>query len=968
MKKFLLTLLVLVTGISTYTRAQDMATISGTVYDQAIDDILPGAVVKVANTGNGARADMDGNFQLEIEPGTYELVFTFIGYEPVTQAVTVAAGEEVKLGKIKMGDIKEVELDEAVVQAKISRKTENAMLSVKKLSSNVIDGITSDNFRKIGDGDAAATIKRVPGVSINEGKYVYVRGLGDRYTKTTLNGVDIPGLDPDRNTLQLDIFPTSVMDNIIVKKSFTADLPADFTGGIVDIGLKDFPEAKKIQISGNLGYNPQFHFNNDYLYYKGSSTDFLGFDNGQRDIPATSNIPSFSDAISDPTGPQAQRFAEILSDFDPHMSALQKMSGLDFGFGASMGNFFQKSENRSSAYNVLVNYKNHTKFYQDAEYGQYGLLADPSETQMEMREQQVGDYGVSEALLSLMGGYTMNRAKSKYLFNVLHIQSGESKAGIFNFEKSNQGSDYVGFQHNLEYQQKSLTNLYLSGKYDFKPSNWELEWKAAPTLSRMKDPDIRFTRYVNRGGSPAIGTEGGLPQRIWRDLTEVDLNLKTDATKTTELFGREAKVKTGISYNFKNRDYVLRSFYINPRPGSRSIDLTGNPDELFFPENLWPNQENVTMGVIYQALFQPRNSNEYNANVNNIAAYGSLDAELTPKLKTIIGLRAENYVQRYTGENQVGDIVLDNDKVLDNLGLYPSLNLVYSATDKSNIRFSATRTVARPSMKELSYAEIYDPLTGRTFIGGLFQDVDYQTGKTYWDGQLVSTKINNFDLRYEIFPSVGNTFSVGAFYKHLQNPIEIVQSFKQAGAFQPRNVGDGQVLGAELEYRHDLGFISSSMKPWSINLNMTYTQSSIQYSETEKESREANKRTGQTIGDSREMAGQAPYMINGGISYDGRAGGNGLEAGLFYNVQGPTLMYVGIVDRPDIYSVPFHSLDFNLNKNFGIEDQYRVGFNVTNLLGAKRQEVFKSYQSDDQIFTSYYPGRLMKLSFAYTIR
>ncbi len=154
----------------------------------------------------------------------------------------------------------------------------------------------------------------------------------------------------------------------------------------------------------------------------------------------------------------------------------------------------------------------------------------------------------------------------------------------------------------------------------------------------------------------------------------------------------------------------------------------------------------------------------------------------------------------------------------------------------------------------------------------------------------------------------------------------------------------------------------------SFTTNLTYTQSSIKYSATEKESREANKREGQTIGDSREMAGQAPYMINAGLAYNGAVNNNGFEAGLFYNVQGPTLMYVGIVDRPDIYSKPFHSLDFNMRKTFGKEDKYSAGLNVNNLLGSKRQEVFQSYESSEQIFTSYFPGRLIKLSMSYTIK
>src|SRR5690606_15071102 len=185
------------------------------------------------------------------------------------------------------------ELGEVTITAEMLNTTEEALLTVKKRSPNMLDGISSANFRRIGDSDAASAIKRVPGVSVEEGKYVYVRGLGDRYTKSTLNGMEIPGLDPDRNSIQMDMFPTSLLDNIIVVKTFTADLPADFTGGIVDISTKDFPDEKNLGLSISAGYQPQMHFNSNYLSYPGGKLDFLGFDDGTRAIPTgkSSHVP-----------------------------------------------------------------------------------------------------------------------------------------------------------------------------------------------------------------------------------------------------------------------------------------------------------------------------------------------------------------------------------------------------------------------------------------------------------------------------------------------------------------------------------------------------------------------------------------------------------------------------------------------------------------------------------------------------
>ncbi len=296
------------------------------------------------------------------------------------------------------------------------------------------------------------------------------------------------------------------------------------------------------------------------------------------------------------------------------------------------------------------------------------------------------------------------------------------------------------------------------------------------------------------------------------------------------------------------------------------------------------------------------------------------------------------------------------------------MNLVYAVTDKQNLRFSYGKSIARPSFKEMSYAEIVDPLTGRTFIGGLFRDADDGAGIEYWDGKLKSTDIHNLDLRWEIYPTNDQTISVSAFYKKFINPIEIIQFASQAGAFQPRNVGDGQIIGGELEIRVGLQWISEKIKDFALITNVTVTDSRIELSKTEYESRVDNARDGQVIATYRKMAGQAPYIINSGIAYNGGLNGfwKGLEAGLYYNMQGQTLQYAGIVDRPDIYTVPFHSLNFNANKKFGKDNRMVLGLKISNLLNDKKEEVFKSFNANDQYFSSLTIGTTCSLKFAYS--
>lgn len=939
--------------------------IRGTVFDAATGDNLPGVTIFLEGTTLGTLSDLDGKFNLTVPAGKYTLRVSYISYETLhIDDLEVKPGEVTLMENLKLKEAT-IELAEVTITAKVVRNTEAALLTMKQKSANVIDGISAANFRKIGDSDAASSMKRVPGLSVEGGKYVYVRGLGDRYTKTTLNGMDIPGLDPDRNTLQLDIFPTNIIDNIIVFKSFTADLPADFTGGIIDITIKDFPEEKQGSISIGAGYNPAFHFNKNYVTYKGSSTDFLGFDDGTRKIPATSDIPFYANVVTDPYGPEGLRYQEILHDFNPTMSASRQMSFMDYSLGFSIGNQIPK-EKVTFGYNFAISYKNNTDYHKDAEYGRYGLSADPSVYQMEMREFQKGDLGVSNVIIGGLAGFAIKTKHSKYRINLLHLQSGESSAGIFDYIGADQGSEFSGFQHNLDYSERSMTNLLLDGKHVFSDARWDIEWKLSPTLSTMEDPDIRFTRYVTENGNYVIGTESGFPERIWRNLEEINLAGAIDVKKEFRFKNnRKADLKFGAAYTYKERDFAIRTFAFN----IRNVTLTGNPDELFYPENLWPIDSNVNRGTTYEASFVPVNPNQFTSNVNNVAGYISFETNIFKRLKTILGLRFENYVQRYTGQDQLGRYKLDNEKVLSNADFFPSINFIYSITDKQNLRFSYAMTTARPSFKELSYAEIYDPISGRTFIGGLFRDADDASGVVYWDGNLVSTDIHNFDLRWELFPKPSQTISVSGFYKRFINPIEIVQYATLAGAFQPRNVGEGHVLGGELELRLNWDLISESLKNWMFTANFTYIYSRIKLSTSEYESRLANARTGQTISQFREMSGQAPFMINAGLFYGGGEKGfwDGFEAGLYYNVQGLTLLYVGMVDRPDVYTKPFHSLNFNANKTLGEKKRFQIGLKLDNILLSKKEAVYKSFEADDQYFTRLDQGITISATLKYSL-
>ncbi len=950
MKNLFIVFLTIILSISL---SAQTGTVRGTVYDDATGETILFGNVLVQETQGGTTTDLDGAYALELPVGTYSLEFSYIGYSDVVISDVIVKEGEVNILDVRMGESSEI-MEEVVITAKQARNTEAALATIKRRSTNVLDGISSAKFKKIGDSNAAAAVKRVSGVSIEGGKYVYVRGLGDRYTKSILNGMDIPGLDPDRNTIQMDIFPTNIIDNIIVLKSFTADLPADFTGGVVNINTKDFPDEKNSSISLGISYNPSMHFNSNYLAYDGSSTDFLGFDNGDRDIPTDrrTDIPTRVAVLSDNS--KLPEYSRILGGFNTDLAAYRTNSFMDYSFGYSLGNQINK-ENGTWGYNLALTYKNSTDFYEDAINSRYGKGNSSDILEMDRREYQIGDFGQNSVLLAGLAGLSYKTSSSRYALNVLRIQNGESTAGLFNYEGSDQGSNFTADQHNLEYSERAITNVLLKGTHSFSDGGFTVNWKLSPTLSEITDPDIRFTRVRTDGDKYTIGTESGIPQRIWRYLEETNLAGKIDAVKEYKFNDQVAKFKFGGGYTRKERSYEIQNFGIF----TGNTTVTEDPNILLNPDNFFSNEN--PNGLYYEPQFIPINANQYDAEINTISAFVSNEMELIDDLKTVIGLRMESYTQYYSGVNQNRESFV-NAKVLDDLDFFPSVNLIYALNDNTNLRASFSQTIARPSFKEASFATIIDPLSGRTFIGGFFPDIDVATGEQIWDGNLESTDIQNYDLRLEFYGEKGQNISLSGFYKSFKNPIEIVQYVQATNNFQPRNVGDGMVLGAEIEFMKQLDVIG--LNNFAFNGNFTVTSSSIEMSETEYTSRVNNKRDGEEIEDTRAMAGQAPYIINAGLSY---RSGTGLEFGTYYNVKGKTLQYVGIADRPDVYSKPFHSLNLTANYSFGENGKYKAGMKIDNILASSRESIFESFGAADQLFSSLSPQTSIGLSLSYRI-
>ncbi|MCH1544204.1 MAG: TonB-dependent receptor plug domain-containing protein [Bacteroidia bacterium] len=940
-------------------------TVRGRIIDDKTGKSVYGAEIQLLKSS--IESDVDGKFELKAAAGTHNLSISLANYADLNLTdIVVKLGEVTTIGDVRLSPVTE-SMTAVRISVKRMQNTESALLASKRMAPNMIDGISAASFKRIGDGDAASAMKRVTGVSIEGGKYIYVRGLGDRYTKTTMNGVDIPGLDPDRNSIQMDLFPTSVIDNIVVAKTFTADMPADFTGGIVDLATKDFPSKKSFNVSFGLGYNPAMHLQSDYLDYEGSSTDFLGFDNGKRRNPTKglNQIPSVVDAVGGNT--LAEEFYRVNGEFDKNLGTTEKTSPVNFDFGISFANTKKLNRKYTLGYQSSLSYKNQTDLFRDAQFNLYAKQNETSQTELIPFERQTGNYGVNNVILGYLGSISLKSKSDKFRFNILHVQNGESKAGKFFFRNSLQGANWDAQQYNLEFNQRSLTNAFLSGKHTRDRGNWEVEWKVAPTLSTMYDPDVRFTRI--RVPDLTISSEAGFPQRIWRSLQEYNVANRLDITRKTRLSGFKTTLKFGAAYTFKYRDYSIESYQIQG-----GFDGFEDPQIIMLDQNLMSSTNRN--GFYYTADFVDgrgfrNNPNAFKGSVNYAATYLSGDVDFTKDFKLIAGLRGEMYQQFYSGINQNGD-ELNNQEVMNHLRLFPTVNMVYRLKRKTNLRASFTQTTARPSFKELSFAQILDPITGRSFQGGLFSEsvniVD-ENGQSQnlllWNGDLRPTNINNFDLRFETFMKRSDMFSVGVFYKSMTNPIEIVQYMADNNAYQPRNVGNATILGAEFELRKNLEVVHSALKYFSFNTNVTVTQSEISINDAEFLSRTFGARDGQTISRKRAMAGQAPYIVNGGLGYQSRT--KLFEAGVYYNVQGPTLQFVGYANRADVFTVPFHSLNLTASGKFGYKNRMNLALKVSNLLNDKREQIFSSYQANSEFFQQLAPGTTVSVKFSYSM-
>ena len=914
--------------------------VTGLIMDGEYDEPMAFANVIVKGSTIGTTTDFDGKYSLDLEPGEYTLTFSFVGYQTIEVSEVLIKSDEVEQVDVTLSTNT---LDEIIITTTVRKNTESAVLDIQKKSAVMLDGLSSQGIKKAGASNIASAVKSVPGVSVQGGKYVYVRGLGDRYTKSILNGVDIPGLDPDRNTIQMDIFPTNILENIIVIKSAAAEYPADFTGGVVDIVTRDFPTKKETSFSIGSAYNSEMHFKNDFLIGPSEGTDFLGFDNNSRSRPINryQYIPG--------TFENYPLLTQLTSSFNPILQAERKTSKNNFNFGFTTGNQFLVGDNDKLGYQFSLSYRNETSFYKNRVDNR--LTKDPNNSSnynLLTSRLSTGDEGENNIILSGLAGLVYKRENSKYKLNLLHIQNGESVGGYFNQEASQAGAGGGIEQYTkdvIQYTQRSVTNLLLNGQHNIE-KGWNVDWKISPTLATVLDKDHRTTAFqITQEGDAIIApSSSGYPQRVWRDLFEFNLANQVNFLKKYTLKDKPAKLKFGGGMTYKFRDFEL-DYYIFT--STNPVVPNGQANNLLLTENIWTPETQAGTHLVFGNLYQSANS--YEGEQRIYSGYFSNEFELIENLKSVVGIRTELFQSYYTGQNQSGSQVFYNEKIIDNFDIYPSANLILSLNENSNLRSSFSKTTARPSFKEASRAQIYDAISDRLFIGNL---------------DLKPSYIDNLDMRYEIFGDKGDIIAFSGFYKTFKDPIELTFFASAPNQLTARNLGSAKVYGAEFEIRKPLHIISDDVKKWRFSLNASLIKSSLEMFEDEYNNRLNAARDGESISRTRDLQGQSPFLINSNIEFLNEE--TGFQYGLFYNVQGRTLEVVGTGIVPDVYTVPFHSLNFNLKKFLDNDGKSSISIKAKNILNSKKESVYESFNISDEIWTSRMQGT--EISIGYSLK
>lgn len=853
--------------------------IHGRVTDASTGEGLIEATVKVV-TGAQSQAltDLDGNYRLALPPGKYDLrVFYDVYQGRRITGVVVTPGKATKLDVALSADVGAVQ--EVVVEARADRRAEGALLQERKKAAAVSDAISAQEIARTPDSSASDAVKRVVSATVVDGRYVLLRGLGGRYNSTLLNGAILPSPEPDEQAVPLDIFPTSLLANLNVSKSYTADLPGTFAGGALLIETNNYPASFELKPRISLSGDTLATFNQRNTY-AGGGMDWLGFDDGTRSMPDA--VPT-----DRPLGRlSAEEVNAVARQFPNTWTVEQKRALPNLGLGVSIGDTL-RSGNERLGYLASVQY-GHKESLQRAAFK--GTALDETDGEgVQVDEESESITGSQSASLGglVSASYQPHRDMELSVFS-LFTRTGESRARVTTgIDASNE--TFRGTSS--EYLARMLTFNQVRGFHRLTgvANDMEVDWQANLSYVQRDDPDTRSLTYELSSQSEYRFRQdpGGL--RWYSTLGETSYGASVNATFPLP----SVRLRVGAMAQRSERSLDMRRFKFEYGGGNLDVVFQG-PDTLF-------SEANIGNGI---TLEENTNANDaYEASLGIYAGYASADISALDPLRIVAGVRYEASTQQLqTGSPYASNPsqAVSTDRSYGDV--LPALNLIYAVGPTVNLRTGYSYTLARPTFRELAPILYYDFVRRRSVSG---------------QPALDETRIHNLDARAEWFPGDSEVLAASVFYKRFEDPIErkIVSVGQRDVSFENSKGADN--YGVELEARTTLGHLSPALSAFRAGFNLTLTQSQI-------ELRDGSLQTNQK----RPLQGQSPYVLNLNLGWTREQ--SGTEVSLLYNVFGRRISDVGIQGVPDVYELPFHRVDLALSQRLPGGTQLKL--TATNLL------------------------------------
>jgi len=939
MKIKLLTLIIFLT--SGFAAIAQTTQITGKVTSQRSLDALAGTNIQIIGTNIKVQTDNNGNYTLRgVTPGKKQIEFSNIAFQTKTLTVEVSISQVIVLD-VSLDDKASVLEEVKVTAAGRRNKTASisSVISEQKITRAVISGISRQQIAVSQDNNAAQVMQRVPGVTITENRFVMIRGLSERYNNVMINDVVAPSTEVDKRTFSFDLIPSNALDRMLVFKSASPDNPGDFAGGVIKLHTNNSVEKPFTEISFGMGLRQNTTFQ-DFYQSNGGGTDLLGFDNGFRNLP--SNFPSTRRMQEASRSSQLRERAGrmLVNNWDVNRTTALP----DFKFGFSMGRRFNIGRIKTTNITAVEISQSFQQYQRD--FFRYFELDPARPTVVDQRFAYLDDVFEKQNRISVMSNFTFTiNNRNTIRFSNLFNQIGETETNL------RQGEDFIqtlGWRRHylLGYRSRSIYSGQFEGIHNIGDN--KLRWVLGGSFLYENEPDLRRFRTYAPGGpnTPKDNFTMITPpssnlfdaSRYYGNLFEFSVNQGLDFTKSLGGFGKFKKeLKLGYYIDYRFRDFSSRymSFLI---PGSigaaRKNELENQPlSSIFSRANI-----SATNGYVLEEGTRPQDS--YDA--SNFLTAGYVSTSLPFEKFTISGgVRAEYNVQTLNSFTGLTSVNVNNPV----LSILPSVNMIYEFSEKKQLRLGYGRTVNRPEFRELA------PF--------LFYDYKLDAGRV-GNPNLVTATIDNIDLRYEIYPRLGETVSFGAFFKYFDNPIENINIITtEQPQFTYANADYAYNYGAEFEFRKSLDqfFKKGFLSKVSVNLNATYIFSEVNLGRTAS----AQTRV-------RPLQGQSPYIVNFVANYNDAK--RNTIVSLAYNIFGSRIFAVGDLNNPDIHELPRHSLDLTFSKTFK-----RMGFKagIQDLLNYR----YRFFQDTDRnaspfdnidkpIFT-FRRGTLLNLSVTYQL-